>query len=333
MVNRRTRLGWIAVSACACAGVSLAEAGDQATVQDLIQRGYEARREGDLLVAGQALEQAVLRSQPGPSRRSLAAEVAEFWLAQDKGYRAVRLYRKLNYVRSEVDTLLEDGDYEAALAVARQVGYERGEAIALVRIGSSGKGDRRANGEKIKQALQLLDKNDLKREKADLLFEVAKRYKPAADLYGELNLLYPRARCYELGGQLQDAIALYGDAKTPLTQELKDVQKRLQIALKVQADTKLPLIARERARRNVSLFSGKLSQLYEQLGICYHRTGSAQAHKLADKAIQYTERQRDALLDGGRDRFGPTLVRYLKLDQRLSELRELKRELQQPPPK
>ncbi|MCA8926007.1 MAG: hypothetical protein KDD82_29645 [Planctomycetes bacterium] len=314
--------------------MATAEARDQVTVEDLILRGYEARRAGDLLVAGEALEQAVLQSKAGPTRRALAAEVAEFWLAQDKGYRAVRLYRRLNYVRSEVDTLILDGDYEAALAVARQVGYQRGEAIALVRLGSSGKGDRKVNSERIKQALKILDENDLKRDKADLLFEVAKRYKPAAQLYAELQQFYLQARCYELAGKVSDGIPYYSDAKTQLKLELEEVQPRLQRAIAVYRDEKLPFVARERARRDVILYSGKTSVIYEQLAVSFHRTGNSNAYKLVDKAIQYTERQRDTLRDGGRDKFGPTLARYLKLDERLRELAELKRTLQtQPPPK
>jgi len=319
-----TSLAWVIGGLVACAAV--ADGRDRLTVQDLIHKGYQARRAGDLLVAGEALETAVLRSKTGPVRRALAAEVAEFYMAQDKGYRAVRLYRRLNYVRSEVDTLLEDGQYDAALAVARQVGYERGEAIALVQIGSSGKGDKRANSAKIKQALKILSSNeDLKRDKADLLFEVARKYGAAAKLYAEMgpDFDYREARCYDLAGKVSDSVQHYSDAKPRLTQDLRNAQDRLKRALPVWQNAKLGLVACERARRDVSLYSGKISEIFEQLAWCYYREGNAGCTKLVDKAIQYTERHRDTLLDRGKDKFGPKLVKYRKLRERLDALKQL----------
>ena len=284
----------------------------KARLSDVLKTAFGLRRAGKLAPAGLAFEEVLSRLAPKSIyRREVAQELAQLYVVMGRPYRAVSVYRKIQDVPHEVETLLAMPAaryHREALVVSRHVKYPLGEARALAKLG------------KHEEALAVLSKvsgSGFARERGRILFQL-KRHREAAKAFEEGNDYLGLARATELMDR-DRARRFYEDAaagikhrlKHELVPGLKVAEKRLK-----DAESANDSVAIERARIHSAQYAGQVGQAYLDWSRSFAGAGHKdKAIKSARKGLSYLHRQRDRLEDGGGDAFGKKAVEALGVNK------------------
>lgn len=277
-------------------------------LSDLHKKAFGLRRNGKLAAAGLALEEILGRLAPNSThRQAIALELAQIYVVTGRYYSAVVVYRKIQDVPREIETLLATGKEQfarEALAVSRHVKYPLGEARALLKLG------------KTAEALGVLTKagQPLARERGRLLLQL-QRYPEAAAAFADANDFLGQAQAVGYADR-RKASRLYEDAGEQLKLKLKHELIPQAKAAKERAEGARDSISAERARIYYAQTLGVIGQTYREWAQCFAGAGDKpKAIRSAEKALEYLATQKERLEDGGLDAFGKLAVDALGVSE------------------
>ena len=285
----------------------------EASLSDLHRQAVGLRRSGKLAAAGLALDEILRRLAPNSThRQAIALELAQVYVVMGRHYSAVVVYRKIQDVPREIETLLEMGKERfarEALAVSRHVKYPLGEARALLKLG------------KQEEALGVLTKagQPLAKERGKLLLQL-QRHPDAAAAFAEASDFLGQAEAVKVTDQRQ-AKRLYEDAGEQLKLRLKLELIPQAKGAKERAEQAQDAVTLERARIYYAQTLGQMGQAYRDWARCFAGTNEAdKAVRSAQKALGFLNSQKERLEDGGRDAFGQKAAEALGVNRAIAEV-------------